>query len=63
MRKKGKLTDDQVRAIRAVAVARSRTPSDDELAKTYGISKRTVRGIMARELYKSVPDNPPDSTS
>jgi transcription initiation factor IIE alpha subunit len=63
MRKKGKLTDDQVRAIRAVAVARTHTPSDDELAKTYGISKRTVRGIMARELYKSVPDKPTEPAS
>lgn len=48
-----KLTDDQVREIRAS------TKTNRELASIYGLSNVNIGRIKRRESYKDIPDSPP----
>lgn len=51
-----KLSDHDVRAIRCVEVDRSRNPHKElsvaGLARTYGVTRATIRKAMAGETYK-----------
>lgn len=48
--KKGKLTDDQVRAIR------SSTGKPSDVAKEYGLSNAMIYNIKNKKIYKEVKD-------
>lgn len=49
-----KLTEEQVRKIREEYIAYDRDKSGAALAKKYGVSDRTILGVVKKDLYKDI---------